>query len=196
MDGLTDPCLDTSPYCRNGGTCMFSSNTVSCSCLSGWTGTQCQEENLPDPCLSLNCPQFSECTVSVAQASCVCLQGYEGMQQYLCCYHLKVILSHICPFWPNQGLTILTKHMDFKTEQFGIEQFKFKKITPTNILLPSDCIQHFLNFNTYLIDFLIGCQATDQTCLLKCFITHHQISHFLTKCPQQFQAQPSYFSSL
>lgn len=78
MDGLTDPCLDTSPYCRNGGTCMFSSNTVSCSCLSGWTGTQCQEENLPDPCLSLNCPQFSECTVSVAQASCVCLQGYEG----------------------------------------------------------------------------------------------------------------------
>ena len=77
MNGLADPCLADPSYCRNGGSCVFS-NTVTCSCLAGWTGPKCEEEDVPDPCLEVECPQYSQCSAVDGQAVCACLQGYTG----------------------------------------------------------------------------------------------------------------------
>ena len=77
MNGLADPCLADPSYCRNGGSCVFS-NTVTCSCQAGWTGPKCEEEDVPDPCLEVECPQYSQCSAVGGQAVCACLQGYTG----------------------------------------------------------------------------------------------------------------------
>jgi len=83
MNGLADPCLNDPSYCRNGGTCVFS-NTVTCTCSPGWTGPKCEVEEVPDPCLTVECPQFAECSATGGEATCVCLQGYTGDPSTAC----------------------------------------------------------------------------------------------------------------
>ena len=39
-----DDCTDTS--CLNGGTCVDGVDTFTCTCLPGWTGTNCEFSEL------------------------------------------------------------------------------------------------------------------------------------------------------
>jgi len=83
MNGLADPCLADPGYCRNGGTCLFT-NTVSCSCEAGWKGPRCEEEDVPDPCLGVECPQYAQCSGDGGEAVCLCLPGYTGDPSTAC----------------------------------------------------------------------------------------------------------------
>lgn len=73
--GLTDPCL-------NGGTCtnVFSGN-YTCSCPTGYSGTNCEldgfncDENSGTPCLN-----GGICTPTPAHGECTCPQCYMGPQ--------------------------------------------------------------------------------------------------------------------
>ncbi|KAK2160092.1 hypothetical protein LSH36_140g00016 [Paralvinella palmiformis] len=69
-----DECL-SSP-CQNGGTCTDEVNGYSCTCVAGFTGTNC-ETNI-DECLSSPCQNGGTCTDEVNGYSCTCVAGFTG----------------------------------------------------------------------------------------------------------------------
>ena len=62
------------PRCQNGASCIRSTGT--CSCLSGFTGEEC--ETLIDNCASKPCYHGGRCENSVNNFSCHCQVGYAG----------------------------------------------------------------------------------------------------------------------
>jgi len=83
INGLTDPCLADPAYCRNGGTCVYST-AVSCTCPPGWKGSRCEEVNTPDPCQGVQCTQFAQCSSASGEAVCICSPGYTGDPNTAC----------------------------------------------------------------------------------------------------------------
>ena len=68
----SNPCL-SSP-CQNNGTCAYSANTntLTCLCEDEFSGPHCEI----DLCARLNCPSNSMC---IRGESCQCLAGFQGM---------------------------------------------------------------------------------------------------------------------
>ncbi|XP_065065335.1 neurogenic locus notch homolog protein 2-like [Rhopilema esculentum] len=67
-------CL-TSP-CYNGGTCINTVGSFSCTCAPGWEGTDCQIDK--NECLNNPCLNSGTCSNSVGSYSCTCTQGWTG----------------------------------------------------------------------------------------------------------------------
>ncbi|XP_077977609.1 uncharacterized protein LOC144433174 [Glandiceps talaboti] len=62
--------------CKNGGTCLDQLNAYQCSCVVGFTGTNCQE-NI-DECVPAPCQNGGNCTDLINDYMCQCLTGYAG----------------------------------------------------------------------------------------------------------------------
>ncbi|XP_072018497.1 uncharacterized protein [Amphiura filiformis] len=69
-----DEC-NSSP-CQNGGSCIDQVNNYTCSCLSGWTGINCEADI--DECTSGPCV-YGMCDNNVNQYSCNCEPGWQGI---------------------------------------------------------------------------------------------------------------------
>ena len=68
---VVNPC-DSTP-CANSGNCTaMGPFNFTCQCAPGYTGPVCEDEI--DGCLSITCPNNSEC---VNGSYCVCLPGFE-----------------------------------------------------------------------------------------------------------------------
>ncbi|XP_060553133.1 fibropellin-1-like [Ruditapes philippinarum] len=62
--------------CNNGGVCEATSNGYNCTCLPGWTGTNCTT-NI-DECSSNPC-RYGECHDEVNNYRCTCYPGFTGL---------------------------------------------------------------------------------------------------------------------
>ncbi|XP_033113936.1 fibrillin-2-like, partial [Anneissia japonica] len=70
-----DECTITNP-CLNGGTCFNFPGGFFCSCLPGYTSTNCELEI--DECASLPCQNGGQCNDLVNGYTCTCVPGYTG----------------------------------------------------------------------------------------------------------------------
>jgi Notch-like protein len=69
-----DECLN-SP-CQNGGTCVNSAGSYTCTCLAGYEGTNCEtniDDCHPNPCL-----YEGICTDGIDSFTCACVDGFTG----------------------------------------------------------------------------------------------------------------------
>ena len=66
--------------CKNGATCNDYLGYYACSCESGFTGVNC-EENIND-CVHVTCPPMMHCVDGVDSFACRCKPGYLG--EYYC----------------------------------------------------------------------------------------------------------------
>lgn len=73
-DGGVDACAG-SP-CRNGGTCTSNAMGYTCSCASGYEGTNC-ETNI-DECAAQPCENGGTCVDGVASFTCNCIGDFVG----------------------------------------------------------------------------------------------------------------------
>jgi hypothetical protein len=73
----SDPCIMAKP-CLNNGTCVSNnSNSYSCSCTQGFSGTYCEIDI--QPCKSVTCLDHGVCIVqNLTSFKCICESGYEG----------------------------------------------------------------------------------------------------------------------
>nr|XP_026689977.1 receptor-type tyrosine-protein phosphatase epsilon-like isoform X2 [Ciona intestinalis] len=60
--------------CQNGGTCSRGTTTYSCSCASGYSGTNC----VTDLCAAGTCQNGGTCNRLANDFSCSCMPGYSG----------------------------------------------------------------------------------------------------------------------
>uniref|UniRef100_K1RUJ1 Versican core protein n=1 Tax=Magallana gigas TaxID=29159 RepID=K1RUJ1_MAGGI len=64
--------------CQNGGTCHNGNNQYTCSCLPGWTGTNCEIDI--DECASTPCMYGNDCIQDrINSYICVCSERFEGV---------------------------------------------------------------------------------------------------------------------
>ncbi|XP_071965386.1 uncharacterized protein [Antedon mediterranea] len=73
---VINPCY-SSP-CLNGGACTQLPDIYLCSCLSGYTGTHCEEEVVVSPCSSSPCLNGGTCHQSSTSYFCSCPTAYSG----------------------------------------------------------------------------------------------------------------------
>ncbi|XP_071842391.1 uncharacterized protein [Apostichopus japonicus] len=77
----TDSCPVTNPCsgspCLNGGTCTAFGNTFQCSCVAGFSGTNCQTPPV-NPCTNVVCQNGGTCVTNGATFICRCLFTFTG----------------------------------------------------------------------------------------------------------------------
>ena len=78
MSVYANYCTDNPGTCQNGGTCSPDGSSYTCSCLTGFTGTNC--EDVTNYCLSNPnpCQNAGICLPSGAGFSCFCTSGHNG----------------------------------------------------------------------------------------------------------------------
>ncbi len=62
--------------CQNGGTCADGTGTYTCSCVAGYSGTNCETD--VNDCASNPCVNGGTCNDLVNDYSCTCVAGYDG----------------------------------------------------------------------------------------------------------------------
>lgn len=62
--------------CKNGGTCVESAGSVTCTCVPGFAGTDCGT-NI-DECASNPCPSAGRCIDGINSYTCQCNDGKIG----------------------------------------------------------------------------------------------------------------------
>jgi hypothetical protein len=71
---LQSPCL--SNPCNNNGLCEASGDSFTCRCMSGWDGSQCNND--VNECDHGPCLNGGNCSNTEGSFNCDCLAGYEG----------------------------------------------------------------------------------------------------------------------
>ncbi|WP_437785513.1 calcium-binding EGF-like domain-containing protein [Sorangium sp. So ce1097] len=64
--------------CQNGSTCVNDAGGYTCTCLPGYTGTNCEMEIDSDHCAPSPCQNGSTCVNDAGGYTCTCLPGYTG----------------------------------------------------------------------------------------------------------------------
>lgn len=71
-------CDECSPnVCQNGGTCSVSNGAVTCSCLSGYSGTFCS--SVTPVCVKNPCRNGGTCSGTADSFNCACASGFSGL---------------------------------------------------------------------------------------------------------------------
>ena len=79
--------------CLNGGTCVDGINSYTCSCVAGYTGSNCQHRI--NPCDSVPCLNGATCSNVDGSYDCHCPFGFTGPRCEVCrCKCVVLVLQH------------------------------------------------------------------------------------------------------
>ncbi|XP_035677232.1 uncharacterized protein LOC118416254 [Branchiostoma floridae] len=135
----------TDVVCQNGGTCTDTPSGYSCFCAAGFTGLQCETENV-DYCASSPCTNDGTCVNVLGGFQCECTSEYVGTQ----CQVLKS--SCLMPLGMESGY-IEDSQISASTEKTGYEAYKGRLNGPrawqANIANTNQWLQ--VNFTTRTI---------------------------------------------